>query len=226
MARQIEVDHAIPLLGPVADEFDRIQVALVEGPIQRLDLRIGDDFFQARVLHPPDDLLHNFGAFGGFDDQRQFHRRSSQFHCRAGVRVLSAVDDQRPLDQFAQIRRGEAKALAGHVRDERGAGFIARVVKLASARVAAELFGIRAAEEGALVMIEPPGEARVIGVFEIYDGVFVAIEQIRREDLRGPVGHACIAEFRIRVNRPRDETAEEGSRRCPVETMVVVEHPY
>jgi hypothetical protein len=75
-------------------------------------------------------------------------------------------------------------------------------------------------------MIEPPGEAGVVGVLEIHDGVFVAIEQLRSKGLRCPVGHACIAELRIRVNRSRDETAEEGSRRRPVETVVVVKHSY
>jgi len=52
-----------------------------------------------------------------------------------------------------------------------------RVVELAPAGVAAEILGVGLAEEGALVMIEPPREARVIGVFEILeidDGVFVA----------------------------------------------------
>ena len=97
-----------------------------------------------------------------------------------------------------------------------------RVVELASARVAPEILRILLAEEGALMMIEPPGEARVVGIFEIHDGVFVAVEQLRSEYLLGPVRHACIAELRIRVNRARDETAEERSRRCPVKTMVVV----
>ena len=114
-------------------------MALVERLIQRLDLRLRDDLRQLAVLHPADDLLHDAAAFGGFDHQRQLHRRSAQFHGRPGVGILRAVDDQRPVHQVVQIGRAEAEAVAGHAADERGAGFVARVVQLPAAGIAAEM---------------------------------------------------------------------------------------
>jgi hypothetical protein len=75
-------------------------------------------------------------------------------------------------------------------------------------------------------MVEPPGKPRIAGVFEIHDGVFVAVEQPRLEELRSSMGHSRVSKFRIRVNSPRDEAAEKGSRRCPIKTMVVVQHSF
>src|SRR5450756_1760586 len=100
-----------------------------------------------------------------------------------------------------------------------------RVIELPAAGILAEMLLVFGVEERALVMIEPPGQLWVAGVFEVHDGVFVAIEQRRIEKLRRRVGHARIAELRIRVDRARDESAEVGSRRRPVKTVIVIQHP-
>ena len=72
------------------------------------------------------------------------------------------------------------------------------------------------------MMVEPPGQLRVAGILEIDDGVLIAIEQAVFEDLRGPVGHACIFEVRVGVKRAPDEAAEERGRGGAVETVVVI----
>ena len=56
--------------------------------------------------------------------------------------------------------------------------------------------GVFRGQEGALMMIEPPGQLRVAGVLEVDDGVLVAVEQAVFEDLRGPVCHAGVLEAR------------------------------
>ena len=178
------------------------------------------------VLHPADDLLHDVGALGGFDHQRQLHGRRAQFHRRPGIGILGAIDDQRPGHQVVQVRGAKAEAVAGHACDERGAGFVARVVELPAAGIAAEMLGILGGEEGALVMVEPPGEARIAGIFEVYDGVFIAIEQAGIEHLGCLVGHSRVAELSIGVDRPGNEAAEIGSGRCAVKAMVVIQHAF
>ena len=95
-----------------------------------------------------------------------------------------------------------------------------------AAGVALEVLLIGGVEERALVVIEPPGEARVAGVLEIDDGVLVAIEQRGVERLRRGVGHARIAEYRVRVDSAPDKAAEEGSRGRSVETVIVIEDAY
>ena len=44
-------------------------------------------------------------------------------------------------------------------------------------------------EERALVMVEPPGQLRRVGIFEIDDGVLVAVEDTVFERLRSFVRH-------------------------------------
>ena len=155
-----------------------------------------------------------------------FHRRRAQFDRGLRVRILRAVDDERPVDQVVEVGRSKPKRSHATSRDERGAGFVARIVELPAAGVPAEMLRIFRVQEGALMMIEPPGQARIARVFEIDDGVFVAIEQARIEHLRRLVGHPGIAEFRIRVNRARDEAAEEGGRGRPVKAVIVVQHAF
>src|SRR5579875_1086945 len=88
------------------------------------------------------------------------------------------------------------------------------------------MLGIGRVQKGALVMIEPPGEARVAGVFEIDDGVFVAIEKGGIEALGCLVNHTGIKEFGVRVDRARDKAAEEGSRGRAIETVVVIQNAF
>ena len=80
-------------------------------------------------------------------------------------------------------------------------------------------------QKRALVMVEPPGELRIAGVLEIDDGVFVAVEESRIEELGCLVRHSRVAEFRIGVNGPQDKPAEVSGRRRSIEAMIVIEHP-
>ena len=83
-------------------------------------------------------------------------------------------------DQCTRSSRSGArkpKRSRADIADEGGAGFVARVVELAAAGIAAEVLLVGGVEEGALVMVEPPGEAGIGGILEIDDGVLVAIEQ-------------------------------------------------
>src|SRR5947209_4502483 len=97
----------------------------------------------------------------GFNDQCELHGRRSQFYRRLRIRVLRAIDDERPLHEIVEFGGAEAETVPCHVADESSAGFVIRIVQFAPAGVALEMFGIRGVEEGALVMIEPPGETRI-----------------------------------------------------------------
>jgi hypothetical protein len=85
-----------------------------------------------------------------------------------------------------------------------------------------EMAGVFRSEKGALMVIEPPGQFRVARIFEVDNGVFVSIEQAVFEDLGGPMGHACVPEAGIRVERTPEEAAEERGRGGAVETVVVI----
>src|SRR2546425_20821 len=88
------------------------------------------------------------------------------------------------------------------------------------------MFGVFRGEEGALVVIEPPGDFGIGAVFEINDGVLVAVEQAFVEELGGAVGQTSVDELGARVKRPIEKTAKVRGRSGSVETVVVIEDPY
>jgi hypothetical protein len=77
-------------------------------------------------------------------------------------------------------------------------------------------------EKSALMVIEPPCELFIIRIFEIDNGILVAVEEAVFEDLARAVGHASVMKIRIRVKFPPDKTAEVSSRGRAVEAMVVI----
>src|SRR5260370_1180831 len=83
-------------------------------------------------------------------------------------------------------------------------------------------------EEGALVMIEPPRQAGIGGVFEVHDGVDIAVEVTVLEKLRCLVSETCEVELRSGRKFLFMKTAEERCRSRPVEAVVMVQdsHPH
>src|SRR3954453_9894683 len=88
------------------------------------------------------------------------------------------------------------------------------------------MFGVLGIEKSALVVIEPPGEPGVAAIFEIDNGIFVAIEEAGVEHLRRFMRHPGVAELRVGMDRSGNEAAEESSRGCPVKTVIVIQHAF
>src|SRR5262245_34838369 len=81
-------------------------------------------------------------------------------------------------------------------------------------------------EEGALVVVEPPGDFGTAAVLEVDDGVLIAVKQALIEELGCPVRHARVHELGIGVERALEETAEVRSRGRAIEAMVVIKDSY
>ena len=75
-------------------------------------------------------------------------------------------------------------------------------------------------------MVEPPSELWGIGIFEVDDDIFVAVENIAFPGLRGAMGHAGEAKFGVAVKAFAIKTIEERSRGGAVEAAVVKTEPY
>src|SRR6266849_9038882 len=88
------------------------------------------------------------------------------------------------------------------------------------------MLGVFGRQERALVMIEPPGEVGITRIFEIYNGVFVAIEKLVLEKLRSFMRHSGVHEFRAGMKNALHEAAEESRRRCAVEAVIVIKDAY
>src|ERR1019366_7112652 len=84
----------------------------------------------------------------------------------------------------------EAEMLLRDHGDETGAGLVIGIVKLAVALVLFEVLGIGRRKKSALVMIEPPSDLGRTGVFEVDDGVLVAVELVLIEQSASTVHEA------------------------------------
>jgi hypothetical protein len=80
-------------------------------------------------------------------------------------------------------------------------------------------------QEGALVMVEPPGDLGRAAVFEIDDRVFIAREERLIEKLIGAVKQAAIEKLGLRIDPAAEEVAEDGGRAGAIETAIVIEDP-
>src|SRR5581483_7919898 len=81
-------------------------------------------------------------------------------------------------------------------------------------------------QERALMVIEPPCQARVGRIFEIDDGIYIAVEEAVFKKLRRLVCQA--GEFKLGARGVLSfiKAAEESRRSGAVETVVVVENPH
>jgi hypothetical protein len=75
-------------------------------------------------------------------------------------------------------------------------------------------------------MIEPPRQVGIARIFEIYDGVFIAIEKLVLEKLRRLMRHPGVHEFRAGMKNTLHEAAEESRRRRAVEAVIVIKNAY
>src|ERR1700719_2505391 len=89
-----------------------------------------------------------------------------------------------------------------------------------------EMPGILRGEERALMMIEPPGKFRRIGIFEIDDDVFIAIEKAALPGVRGAVGHSAEMKIRFRVETLPVKAIKKRGRCRTVEAAIVKTEPY
>src|ERR1700683_4583703 len=87
--------------------------------------------------------------------------------------------------------------------------------------VAAEMLGILRSEKRALMMIEPPGEQRRTGIFEIHNGVFVAVENAVFEGLRSFMRHPGLNKLGIGVDSFAVKPGKHSGRSRSVEALIV-----
>ena len=72
------------------------------------------------------------------------------------------------------------------------------------------------------MMIEPPSQLGRAAVFEIHDGVFIAVEEFLLEELLGTVKQAREHELRRGVEARSEEIRENGGGACAVEAPIVI----
>src|SRR5713226_3326450 len=222
LVAHVEEDNAVASLSALAQQFNRALVALEQRPEQPGHARQPHHLRQRPRRQLRDEPRHQAGLGGCFDHQRKLRGRLGQAHGGLRRGVLRAVNDLAPVDQIGERPRIEAKLLLRHAGQQLGAGFEFGVVKLLPGAVAVEVLRVGGCEEGALVVIEPPGDPRRTRILEVHDAVFVAIEHSWLERLRGPVGQTGEMEFRVGVD-PLAVKAQKDRGRCGAIEATIVE---
>ena len=185
-----------------------------------------DDFAQGTIGGFGNHLRRKSVFGGGLDHQRELRGGLGQFDRRLRIRVLRSVDDIAPMNEVFEGLGVEAEFFASNRSDQLGAGSEFRVVKHVVGAAGAEMLGVGRSKERALMMIEPPGDARRTRVFEIHNHIFVSVEETVCPGLFGAMSHAGEVEFGSRVEAFTVEAVEESGGSHAVKAMVVEAQSY
>src|SRR5206468_10285815 len=77
-------------------------------------------------------------------------------------------------------------------------------------------------EEGALMMVEPPCQAGIAGIFEVYDGVFISVELDVDEELSCAMSQTFILDIRVRPDSVTEKIGEHRGGSQAIKTVVVI----
>src|SRR3954453_3674126 len=159
---------------------------------------------------------------GGLDHHGQLHRRGFHLDRSFGIGIERTVDDVRPMNKIRDGCGIEPEALLRDHRNETGTRLEIGVVKLAIALVLLKVLGIRWRKKCALVVIEPPCDLGRTGVFEVDDGVLVAVELLLVEQRAGSMNQSGEFEFDVAANALAIKAGKQRGRRGSVETLIMV----
>ena len=117
------------------------------------------------------------------------------------------------------------KRCLGDGSDKAGTGLEIGIVKLAVTLVLLEMARVFRRKKSALVMIEPPGDLGGAGIFEVDDGVFVAIKLLLVKQRSGAMQQSGEDERGVSANALPIEAGKQGGRASPIKALVVIENP-
>src|SRR6185437_9839534 len=146
------------------------------------------------------------------------------FDRELGGGEAGGIHDIGPVDEFGERRRIKAKPFRADTGQELGAGRALRVVELLAAAILAKMLGVGGGEEGAEVVVEPPGDAGIGAVLEIHNGVVAGGELGGIEKRAGGVAEAAVLELRLAASAAI-EFGENGGGGGAVKAMIVEKDP-
>jgi hypothetical protein len=88
-----------------------------------------------------------------------------------------------------------------------------------------EVFGVFGRQESAQVVVEPPGDLRRGGIFEVDDGILVAGEFRLVKERARAVKKSGILKVDVRADAFAIEAREQRGRAGAVKALIVIEDP-
>src|SRR5580692_894810 len=221
----VKENHAVDSFGALAKNFNGFAVAFEQRPEMFGDQRQLDHFGERSISQLGNDARWQTVLWRRFNDQAKLRGRFRQLDGRLWRGVLRAIDNVTPMDQVFERLRVKAEFFLGNRGDKFCAGFIVRLVKHVWAGMTAELLGVSGREKRTLMVVEPPGHFRRVGVLEIDDGVFVAVKKAGRPWLRSTMGHTGEAELRGGIELFPVEAVEKSGGSGPIKAAVMEAQP-
>ena len=224
---QVEEDDFVLEHGALANEVDGGPVLFKQGLNALLDEGQGDDVGEGEDGEVRDDARDEVGGVGVLDDEGELECGLVHLDGHAGGSKAGAIDDVGPVKQIIEAGEVEAVGARGGPGDEACARYIVGVEELAR-RVGGVLGGLEVGavgrgEEGALVMVEPPGQAGGRRIFEVDDGVFAGAEDGVGDGAGGGVGEAAVLVGSRGAEDIGVEFGKDGGGTGSVEALIVVE---
>jgi hypothetical protein len=124
---------------------------------------------------------------------------------------IGAIINAKPIERRGLLE--EAAGIAGLVKEPRGI------------EKGEEVGGILGAEECRLVMVKPPSDPGRTGILKVHDRVFFSDELLLVKQRPGPVQQPKILKLHVIADALPVKASEQGRRRCPIETLVVIKNP-
>ena len=223
---QVVEDHALFQLGGAANGLDVALVLLEQDPERPGHVGIGGDLGQRPADEIADERLRQRRIAVVLDEGHEAQRRLFQLDRHLGVGEERAVDDLGPVNQLGERRLVEAELGGDGVGQELGAALGLGIVELAAGGVGAEVVLVAGQLERRGVVVEPPGEARVLRVAEVDAGVLVAVEVVGGERLRVPlVLERPVEDLQGPLGNPLAvEPGEHPRGAASIEAVAVVQH--
>src|ERR1700693_972570 len=90
----------------------------------------------------------------------------------------------------------------------------------------AKVFRVRRSQEGALMMVEPPGYFRRVRIFEVHNHIFVAVKKAVCPRLHRAMGHASQFELRVRIKTFAVKAVKKRCGGGAIKTTIVETQAY
>lgn len=225
LAEQIVLEHAAVDPRESADQVDVDLLTLEPRLDDRADPVLLGKLGERRHEQRLDEARDRGRVIGGLDPSGETQGRLIVEDRDLGAGERGRVDDLGPVDQLGVDRGVKAEVLGEDVREIPGATRSLGVVKTLARAVDLEVFAVAGQLKRRAMVIEVPGQGRVLGIAKVDDRDLVGAREVRFiKRIAAAVVLGDVNVLDIIAMTHAHERAEQRGGGGPVETTAVVEH--
>ncbi len=224
-ADKVKANDAAVIRGTFADRLDRSPMFLKDRVEPLFDLRPLDHFIKRELGEADDDLLNERRIFFALDKLHQLQRRGTQLNALCRRLVKGSVDRMRPFNKLGEKRVLEAELLLRDSGKEPGVRGAGSVEELLARCIRTKMRFVGLGKKSGLMMIEPPGQPLIGAIFEVKNGVLIAIKLIAVKSVVRPVHRGRVADLGVGSDDRAVKLGKDGGGRNAVKAVSVINYP-